>query len=88
VEERIQEDPWRWWKMGLKIYSNDKSFYENFETRDILWRFLNSWYLTEVLKPMVFNRGSERLFLIFKKYTRNMFSMDGLVRKTAIIGIY
>jgi len=86
VEERIQEDPWRWWKMGMKIISNDKSFYKNFETRDILWRFLNPWYLTEVLKLMIFNRSSERLFLMFKKYPRNMFLIDGLVRETATIG--
>jgi len=53
--------------MGLKVISNGKSFYENFETHDILLRFLNPWYFTEVLKPMVFNKGSERLFLRFKK---------------------
>jgi len=45
--------------MALKVISNDKSFYENFETHGILRRFLNPWYFTEVLKPMIFNRGFE-----------------------------
>ena len=40
--------------MGLKVISNGKSFYENFETRGILLRFLNQWYFTKVFKPMVF----------------------------------
>jgi len=59
VEERSQEDHYRWWKMGLRVNSNDKSFYENFETHGILQRFLNPWYLTKVLKPMVFYGGFE-----------------------------
>jgi len=45
--------------MGLKVISNDKSFYENFETHGILLRFLNSWYFIEVFKLMVFNGGFE-----------------------------
>jgi len=45
--------------MGLKVISNDKSFYENFKTLDILRRFLNPWYFIEVLKPMVFYGGFE-----------------------------
>jgi len=40
------------------FFSNGKSFYEYFETHGILWRFLNPWYLMEVLKPMVFYGGS------------------------------
>jgi len=53
--------------MGLNVISNDKSFYENFETHGILLRFLNPWYFTEgsklivlngVLKSMVFYGGS------------------------------
>jgi len=54
--------------MELKVILNDKSFYENFETHDILLRFLKLMVFYEVLKPIVFNRGSERLFLRFKKY--------------------
>jgi len=53
--------------MGLKIISNDKSFYGNFETRGILRRFLNPLYFTEVLKLMVFNKGSDRLSCSLKK---------------------
>jgi len=45
--------------MGLNVISNGKSFYENFKTHDILRRFLNPWYFTEVFKPIVFNRGFE-----------------------------
>jgi len=46
-------------KIGLKVISNDKSFYENFETHYILWKFLNPWYFTEIFKPMVCNEGFE-----------------------------
>jgi len=45
--------------MGLKVISNDKSFYRNFETHGILWRFLYPWYFTMIFKPMVFNGGFE-----------------------------
>jgi len=44
---------------------------------------LSPWYFTEVLKPMVFNKGSERLFLRFKKTSGNTFPNDGLERETA-----
>jgi len=44
--------------MGLKVISDDTSFYENFETRGILQRFLNPWYFTKVFKPMIFNGSS------------------------------
>ena len=37
--------------MGLKVISNGKWCYGNFETHDILRRFLNPWYLTKVLNP-------------------------------------
>ena len=40
--------------MGLKVLSNGKSFYENFETHGILWKFWNSWYFTKNLKLIVF----------------------------------
>jgi len=43
--------------MGLKVISNGKSFYENFEAHGIL--FLNPWCFTEVLKSMVFYGGFE-----------------------------
>ncbi len=43
--------------MGLKVILDDKSFYGNFETHGILQRFLNPWYLMEVLKLMVFYGG-------------------------------
>jgi len=45
--------------MGLKVISDDKSFWENFETHGILQRFLNPWYLMEVFKPIVFCGGFE-----------------------------
>jgi len=35
------------------------------------------------LKPMVFNKNFERLFLRFKKISKNMFPMDGLAGETA-----
>jgi len=35
---------------------------------------------------MIFNRGSERLFLRFKKILRNTFPIDGLARETATLG--
>ena len=41
--------------MGLKVISDGKSFYRNFETYGILRWFLNLWYLTEVL--IDFSRG-------------------------------
>jgi len=50
MEERSLEDRYRWWKMGLKVISNGKSFHENFETQGIL-----RW----VFKPMVFNKDFE-----------------------------
>ena len=37
-------------EIGAGVISNDKSFYENFETHSILQMFLNSWYLTGFLK--------------------------------------
>jgi len=43
--------------MELKVISNDKLFSGNFQTHDILRRFLNPWYLMEVLKLMVFYGG-------------------------------
>jgi len=43
--------------MGLKVISNGKSFYGNFKTHGILLRFLNPWYFTEVLIPIVFYGG-------------------------------
>ena len=45
--------------MRLKVISNDKSCYENFETNSILRRLLNPWYFVEVLKRMVFYVGFE-----------------------------
>jgi len=35
---------------------------------------------------MVFNRGSERLFLRFKKTSGNMFSKNGLAGETTTLG--
>jgi len=35
---------------------------------------------------MVFNKGSERLFLRFKKPRGNTFLRDGLARETATLG--
>jgi len=35
----------------------------------------------KVLKPMVFNRASGRLFLRFKKISGNTFPKDGLARE-------
>ena len=43
---------------GVEGYFKRKSFYKIFETYGIFTEFLNSWYFTEVLKPMVFYRGS------------------------------
>jgi len=40
----------------------------------------------EVLKPMVFNKGSEILFLRFKKNPGNTFLKDGLAGETATLG--
>jgi len=71
--------------MGLKVISKGKLFYENFATRGILRRFLNPWYFTEVLKPMIFNRGSERLFLKFKKTLGNTFPRDDLAEENATL---
>jgi len=34
---------------------------------------------------MIFNKGSERLFLKLKKTPNNTFSMDGLAEKTVIL---
>ena len=51
-------------------------FNGDFETHDILQRFLN---------PIVFNRGLERLFLRFKKTQGNTFLNDGLAGETATI---
>jgi len=39
----------------------------------------------EVLKLMVFNMGSERLFPRFKKTPGNMFPSDGLAGETATL---
>jgi len=41
-------------------------FYENFETHDILWRFQNLWYFTEVSKPMVFYGGFETYGILWR----------------------
>jgi len=81
--------------MELKVISDGKSFYKNFQTRYILRRFLNPWYLTEVfethdiltevLKSMIFNRGFEKLFLRFKKTLGNTFHRDGLAGKTVTL---
>jgi len=45
-------------------------FKGGFETHGIFLKFSNPRYFTEVLKPMIFNRGSKRLFLRFKKKSR------------------
>jgi len=66
--------------MGLKIISNNKSFFGNFETHGILWKFLNPWYLTEVFKLMVFNRGYEILVLRFKIISREH-ALQGCLRE-------
>jgi len=39
----------------------------------------------EVLKPVIFNRGSKRLFLRFKKTPENTFLMNGLSGKTTTL---
>jgi len=52
-------------------------FYEGFKTHGNLQRFLNLWY---------FNRGSERLFLRFKKIPGNTFPKDSLAGETANLG--
>jgi len=59
VEDRSQKNHYRWWKMGLKVISDGKSFYGNFETHCILRRFLNPWYFMEVFNPMVLNGDFE-----------------------------
>jgi len=51
--------------MGLKVISNGKSLFENFETHDILLMFLNPWYLMEVLKThSILQRFLNPLYLI------------------------
>jgi len=40
----------------------------------------------EVLKPIVFNKGSERLFRMFKKTLGNTFPKNDLVGETATLG--
>jgi len=42
---------------GIEGYFKGQVILRKFETHGILLRFLNHWYFTEVLKPMIFNEG-------------------------------
>jgi len=44
---------------GVEGYFKRQVILGNFESRGILLRFLNPWYFTEVVKPMVFYGGFE-----------------------------
>jgi len=64
--------------MGLKVISNGKSFYENYELHGILLRFLNPWYFTEVFKSMVFYGGFET-YGILRRFL-NSWYLQGILK--------
>jgi len=52
--------------MGLKVISDNKSFYGKFESHGILRRFLDTWYFTEVFKSTIFNGGFETIDILHR----------------------